>query len=305
MDNQDTNHVNMIRTTHDFCAANTAATAGILAFAPIVATVKNKLLLIDSLDIIALGTTTGVTLDTNALRTAMSDIAYKCASATFAYASSVNNNTLAAQVKYSRSAFDGFKKEEVDDICQGIHDLANTNIALVSPFGITAADITDLQTAIDLYVASIQGPRQARISISSAKSQIKDNIKDVIQNLFKKQMDKMIDTLKLSNKIFYDKYYLAREILDLGSTTGKLRGTVKDADGNPIANAAVSMNVTGQAVAKYTATTDASGFFSIPNISPDDYDIIVDAVGFQQYKELNVHFAPGKELKRTIVMLPV
>ncbi|MBK5285631.1 MAG: hypothetical protein JJE25_09510, partial [Bacteroidia bacterium] len=247
MDNQDTNHVNMIRTTHDFCKANPAPTAGIAAFAPLVATVHNKLTLIDGLDIIAMGSTTGVTLDTNLLRSTMSDIAYKCAAATFAYAASVNNNTLMAQVKQRRSEFDSFKKEEVDDICQGIHDVAHNNIALVSPFGITPIDVTDLQTAIDLYIASIQGPRQARITIGNAKSQIKEIIKDTIQNIIKNQMDRMVDTLKLSNKIFYDKYYLAREIIDLGSTTTKIRGTIKDNEGNPLPNAIVSLFLTGEA----------------------------------------------------------
>jgi len=305
MDNQDTNHVNMIRTTHDFCVDNAAATVTITAFAGLVTSVNTKLTLIDSLDIVALGTTTGVTLDTNALRKTMSDIAYKCASATFAYASSVNNNTLAAQVKFRRSEFDAFKKEEVDNICQGIHDVANTNIAAVTPFGIKAIDLADLQTAINLYNASIQGPRQARISISSAKSQIKDNIKVVIQNLFKNQMDRMVDTLKVSNKIFFDEYHQAREILDLGSTVGKLRGTVLDNNGDPIQNATVTMHLAGVAAVVYTATTDADGKFVISPVSPGDYDIFANATGFQQFSEINVHFGPGKEIRRTITLLPV
>ncbi|MBK5284453.1 MAG: carboxypeptidase regulatory-like domain-containing protein [Bacteroidia bacterium] len=305
MDNHETNRMNMIRTTHDYCVAKAAATAGIPQYVITVTAVKNKITLIDALNIIAGGTTTGVTLDTNLLRQTMSDIAYKCASATFAYASSVNNNTLKAQVDFPRSSFEHFKKEEVNDICQGIHDATNTNIVAVTPFGAKPLDVTDLQTAINLYAAAMQGPRQARISISSAIDQIKTNVSDTLKFLLGEQLDKMTDTLKLSNKIYYNEYYLAREIIDLGSTHGKLRGTISDNSGNALSGAVVIMRLTGQAPIAYQATTKADGKYVISPVTVGDYDISVEAVGFQPYAETNVHFGPGKEIRRTISLLPV
>ncbi len=305
MDNHDTNRVNMIRTTHDFCVANGAATAAIPAYAPIVTAIKGKLLLIDSLDIIALGTTTGVTLDTNALRIAMSGLAFKCATAAFAYANSVDNNTLAAQVKFTRSQFDSFKKEEVDDICQGIHDVVNANAAVVTPYGITPVDITDLQTATDLYRASIQAPRQARITISNSKDQIKGIISDVSQNLLKNQLDRMTDTLKSSNQPYYDQYYQAREILDLGSTTGKIRGTVSANAGNALDGVIFSVFKTGTPDLVAKVFSSGGGKFNASNLSSDDYDLVWEFATFQTVRENNVHLAAGKELKRVITMLPV
>ncbi|MBK5285514.1 MAG: carboxypeptidase regulatory-like domain-containing protein [Bacteroidia bacterium] len=115
----------------------------------------------------------------------------------------------------------------------------------------------------------------------------------------------MVNTIKSTQVSFYNQYYQARIIIDLGSTTGKIRGTIKDSNGDPVPNAIVSLNLTGQAVAKYKNTTDADGKFNIPNVHPDDYDIYVDATGFIQHKEMNVHFAPGKELKRVITLLSV
>ncbi|MBK5285513.1 MAG: hypothetical protein JJE25_08910 [Bacteroidia bacterium] len=186
MDNKSSNRVNMIRTTHDFCNANPAPVVGIPAFALVLVTVGSKLVLINGLDQIAMGTTTGVTLDTNALRFTMTNIAEKCANALSAYADSVSNNTLLSKINYTKAKLDKLKKDEVDDVCQTIHDEADTNIAAAGAFGYDAGDVGDLQTSIDLYRASIQSPSQARLSISDAKKQIKSNIDSTIKSLLKK-----------------------------------------------------------------------------------------------------------------------
>lgn len=304
MENTDTNRVNMIRTTASYCDNNPAPTAGIPAFATLLTAVQAKLVLIDQLDQIAIGTTTGVTLDTNNLRATMSALALKCASAVTAYANAVNNNTLKQKVNYPASDFPRFKKEEVDDICQTIHDEANTNIAAAGAYGYAAADVTNLQTAIDLYRTSIQNPRQAIITKSSAINQIKDIIRDIIDNSFKGQMDKMVTTLKISAATFYNEYFQAREIIDIGATTAKVRGTVTDNEGNPLAGVKFIIFQTGTATVVNSNTTLADGKFNIANILPGDYDFSWDLAGYQPQRENGVRITAGRELRRTITMLP-
>jgi len=223
MDTIDTNHVNMIQTTVDFCNSNTSATAGIPAFAPVVTTVENKLVLIAGLDAIAMATTKGVTLDTKNLKRVMIDIALKVAKGAFAYASSINNQTLKSSVDYSFSDLNELKKEEADDICQSIHDTGNANAGNISNFGVNATDISDLQTAINLYGTAVQNPRQAVINKKDAKAQIKRLIREITLILFKEQMDAMVYTLKTSNTNFFNKYFLAREVIDLGKGTTRLK----------------------------------------------------------------------------------
>ena len=218
MDNQDTNHVNMIRTTNQYCTDNTAATAAMAAFAPQLTLSKAKLLLIDQLDQIAIATTKGVTLDTKALRKSMTTIALKCASAVHAYAASVNNNTLKAKVNYSQTKLDRLKKEEIDDVCQTIRDVTNTNIANAQNYGVIPADVTTLQSTINVYRIGTQNPRLAIITKSDAKKQIKKLIREIIDLIFKEQMDKMALTRKDTNPTFVNKYFGAREIIDLGHT---------------------------------------------------------------------------------------
>ncbi len=172
----------MIRTVADFCAANTASTSGITAFAGVLTTVKNKIILIDSLDAIVKSTTKGVTLDTNQLRAAMTSMALRASNAIIAFASPVHNNTLIAQVNYTPSDLKRMSKDEVDDICDAIHTARHANILSLAAFGITPTDDTDFATAISLYRLSMSDPRQAIITKKDAGAQIKTLIKETLLN---------------------------------------------------------------------------------------------------------------------------
>jgi len=304
MDNRDSNRVNMIRVTLQYCTNNSSATSGIQAFAPVLATATGKLLLIDQLDQVAMGTTAGVTLDTTNLRKVMTDLALKCAGAVIAYATSVNNNTLKAKVNFTESDLKRMKKEEVDDICQTIHDVTNANIGNAQNYGITASDVSDLQTAINLYRTSVQNPRQAIISKNDSKKQIKELINEIIKNIFKSQMDKMVNTLKSSNPNFVNKYFESRKIIDLGKTTGKLRGTTTDGGKKKLANVQIILRITAEKPIAHQTLSDTEGVFSIANIKPGNYDIEVFKSGFQTITEKNIRFGPGKELQRKYVMIP-
>jgi hypothetical protein len=305
MKNIISNRVNMIRVTLNYLTANTTATTGIAAFAGVKTTADNKLALIDQLTQIADSTTGGVTLDTNIIRSTMSNIALKCGDAVSAYAASVNNNTLRARVTYTLPQLNKLKKEEVDDVCQTIHDEANTHIAAAGPFGYDAADITDLQTAIDLYRIGSQNPRQAIISRSEAKNNIKLLVREVIEDIFGKQIDKMVNTLKLSNIEFVNNYYRSREIIDLGSTTAKVRGTIKNPEEVPLVDVKFTIRKTGQLnkVAETLSTT--GGKFGIANLLPGFYDFTWQYPNYHTITETNIKITAGKELRRNITMQPV
>jgi hypothetical protein len=305
MDNRDSNRVNMIRVTLQYCTDNTSATSGIPAFAPLLATAVNKLLLIDQLDQVAIATTGGVTLDTSNLRLAMMSLALKCSGAVVAYATAVNNNTLKAKVNFTDSDLKRIKKEEVDDVCQTIHDETNANISNAQNYGITPSDVTSLQTAINLYRTSVQNPRQALITKNDAKRQIKVLIDEIIKIIFKNQMDKMINTLKLSNPNFVNKYFEARVIIDLGKTTGKIRGTITDESKNKLADVSIKLRLTGETPVIHQTLSTPEGTFGIANIKPGNYDIEVSKSGFQTITETKVRFGPGKELQRRYTLTAV
>jgi hypothetical protein len=245
MKNENSNRVNMINANITFCDGNTTVTMSIPAFATVLAAIKAKMLLINSYNQIGGGTTKGVTLDTNALRKAMTTLAVKCANATLAFANSTNNNTLAALVDFSETELNRMKKEDVDDTCQAIHDATNNNIAGAGNFGVTPIDVTDLFAAIGLYRVASQNPRQAIISKSQAKLQVDLMVREVIDELLVKQLDKMANTLKPTQFEFWSGYKQSREIIDLGSTTAKVRGTVLDENDVPLKDVSFKILKTG------------------------------------------------------------
>jgi hypothetical protein len=226
MDSKNSNRVNMIRTTLQFCEENTKETEHIKAFAPALQIAKNKLVLIDQLDQIAGSTSKGVTLDTIALRNTMTEIAFKCANAIVAYAISIKNNTLKAQVNYTMSAFNKMKKDEIDDVCTTIKEVAEKYLKTLEDWGIVPQDITDLTRSVELYRVSTQNPRQAIIKRSEAIEHISQLVREIIDTVFQ-VMDKLVNTLKATNESFYVTYYKAREIIDSGKGSKTITVTLK------------------------------------------------------------------------------
>jgi len=298
-----TNSVNMINATIAYADENAAATAGIPAFVTTLAVVKGKIVLINGLNQIGGGSTKGVTTDTNQLRAIMTEMALKCAKGTLAYANSINNNTLKAKVNYSQRALDKLKKEDVDDVCQEIHDAANANAAAVANFGVGAGDITDLQTAINVYRAASQNPRAARISITQAKADAEAMVKGIVRNDFEGLMDKMVDTLKSSNLTYWKGYRQAREVINLGSTTAKVRGTVLDVNDVPLKNVRFTIFKTGTAEKVAEVETDIKGKFNAAKLPAGNFDFRWEVAGYKAVKETDVYIAAGKELQRKVVMV--
>ena len=72
----------------------------------------------------------------------------------------------------------------------------------------------------------------------------------------------------------------------LAGTVGSLRGTVTDADSKaPVAGVSITL---ASPSGRYSATTDAHGFYAIEGIRPDTYLLAVSHEGFQDYTESDV-----------------
>ncbi len=305
MENRITNRINMINTTTGYADDNVAATGGISQFAITLGAVKSKMVLINNANIVAGGTSTGVTLDTNALRFAMEGLTMKCGRATLAFANSTSNNTLKALVNVTESGLKSEKKEDVDDVCERVKNACNANIAGATPFGVTATDVTDLATAIGLYRTATQNPRNAIISKSQANDNVSKMVGEVITDLLAGQMDLMADTLKISNVNFWSGWKQAREIIDLGSTTAKLRGTCLDQNDVPVSNVKLNIYKAGTTILLKQVITDSKGKFNATDLGAGFDDFKWELTGYTSVEELNEKVTAGKELQRKITMVKI
>lgn len=83
---------------------------------------------------------------------------------------------------------------------------------------------------------------------------------------------------------------------------GNITGTVKDADGAIVSGVDVSLQLPNQAVSRATVT-DAGGHFTLANIEPGTYQIVVERTGFLPHRSA-VQITPG-DTKQVAVTLEV
>lgn len=76
-------------------------------------------------------------------------------------------------------------------------------------------------------------------------------------------------------------------LMPTGATKGSISGTVKDSSNSPINGAKVSIEGVGE------TTTDSSGAYFMPNVSPGTYTLIVTKTGYQQHNETGVKVTAG------------
>src|SRR5678809_60697 len=76
-------------------------------------------------------------------------------------------------------------------------------------------------------------------------------------------------------------------------TVAQLNGTVRDSSGSVVANASVSLrNVDTNRT--YMSTSDASGYYIVPNLPPGTYELNVSYTGFQPFMQSNIQLRVGQ-----------
>jgi hypothetical protein len=84
------------------------------------------------------------------------------------------------------------------------------------------------------------------------------------------------------------------------TTTGNITGTVTDSQGNTkLAGVAVSAVAPS---ARYSATTDQNGFFSISGVSPDTYTITFTTKGYETYSLTGVTVVQGQAVNAPVAL---
>ncbi|MCB0375706.1 MAG: hypothetical protein KDD04_07285, partial [Sinomicrobium sp.] len=105
------------------------------------------------------GKTTGITQNKQQEEDQMIQTTVEIAAAVYAYAAVTGNNALKERVNYSPSQLRLSRDTTLRDICQNIHDAANTVIAGLADYGKTPADLDQLQQQINDYAAILAQPR--------------------------------------------------------------------------------------------------------------------------------------------------
>jgi hypothetical protein len=208
------NKLTMYLSVEGICAASPTVWQPLQAFADAFADLKTHITNIQNFAQSREQDTSGIAVDKQAARAAMCNVALPVARAVHAYALKTSNNQLAGQTDFSLSGLMGGRDVESAVHCQNIHDIANANLALLAPYGITAAQLATVAMMITGYSSLVSKPRDTRAQGKTTTSSIQTEFDSADDALT--LMDDLIG--QLSNAKFGSDYTNARNIVDIPAT---------------------------------------------------------------------------------------
>ncbi len=243
----------------------------------------------------------GITLDKSAARIALCQEAANIAAAVFAFAAAASNNTLKEQVNYPVSKLLLTKDELLIPACNNIHDLANTNIASLTDYGVTPARLTAFTNIVEDYQELIPSPRNAVTSKAAVRTSLTTLFKQA-DDIFKTQLDKIALQFKTSNIDFYNTYKQNRIILDAATSSTQVTGVITDSENNqPVAG--VTVQVVGQ---PYTAASNAVGEYTVKIPVPGTYNLAFTIIaGYNNKTQTGVVVTLGQSTTLNTQLVPL
>lgn len=120
----------------------------------------------------------------------------------------------------------GLKKMRDADFlkrAEAVHEAAVNNLADLDIYKITAPVLAELKEKIDGLSLAIGGQDTGYADRSALRKQLSSKF-DELDLLLYEELDNLIELLRKSNKLFYDKYFSARGIRDLGGGRKTIEG---------------------------------------------------------------------------------
>jgi len=292
MTSEQESRLSMFMAVRDFLTANATITATLPNYAGYFTAVQNGVTSIQAIREQQEFDKTGITANKNQLKTTLISQAMDVSRKVVAYALYVNNTVLLNEVKYSETDLKKSADTILKDKCQVIYDRANTNLAALATYGITAAILTSLQTAITNYNAAIPKPRLGINDKKQATAQLAVLLDTVDSNLLK--IDSLAEIVRLTQVNFYNGYKNARRIVETGIGSLALRGSaIETQNGEPVTNATFTFNHNGGTLKTAMASssldgngtivkkTAAKGNFNIKSMPEGTYSVTVTKPGYK------------------------
>jgi hypothetical protein len=161
--------------------------------------------------------TTGVTGDKAQARDDLEDKILALADQVAALAAKGAKHDLAAQVQMTKSSLDQMPDSDLEDTAERVGAAATANMADLAAYGVTAADVTALDTARTTFAGMKTSPRQAAVVRKAQTESIPQLIRNV-RSIFRNEIDKIVTRFKKTNTDFYNGYFAARVIINRPGT---------------------------------------------------------------------------------------
>lgn len=268
MNTSQENKLSMYEATIEVMDNNSALVGTVAALVAAKSDMVNKTLEIRAANTVQQMTTKGKTMDKADRKEELADTAYAVAGSVQAYAAENNNNDLYMLVNFSRWTLRKADDEEIQQLCQLIHDQANAVVGDLADYGVDVAKLTALQDMINAWSSQSQAPRVAiseRVAATLSLPELFAEADDII----KKRMDKLMEQFYQTEKTFYDTYKAARKIVNAGhggssdtpANAISISGNVADnSTSSPIVGATVTLIPSDGGDPIVTTTTDDGSY---------------------------------------------
>jgi len=299
MDRKQESRLNMFDAVTSFCTTNATTVASVAAFQTAFTAFQTVVGQIHETAQMEAAIISGITADKSQLRLALCEQATNLSAALFAFASATNNNQIKNQASVSPTEFKRFNDEKLVPTCANVRDALNANITALAPYGVTAAMVTNFQSAMDAYQSKIASPRNA-VSQRSAHIVTLDSLFKQASVILNDQMDKMALQVKATDTAFYVAYKSNRSIVNPGSSATQITGTVTNSITNtPLPGATVE--VVGQPL---TTITNENGLYVLRTVSPGNRTVKVAIAGYDDKQQNGLLVKLGKTTNADIAITP-
>ena len=100
--------------------------------------------------------------------------------------------------------------------CQNVVDATAENLAALADHGVTSAKLNALKQRLKTYDTLRGLPRQAKAAAAAATRQL-ERLFPAVERLLQNRIDKLVWQFRISATEFYDKYQVARAVVDAPS----------------------------------------------------------------------------------------
>jgi hypothetical protein len=192
----------------------------------------------------------------------------------------LKDSTLISDSKINQTDLSAISALELVKKSNNIHGLINNHLDKSAPYLLTEKSQTQLKTTINAFNDSIPQSRQAQLK-TKEYSLLEDQGFELAENAVE-EIDALIEIIRLSDPIFYNKYKNARKTIDIISSTLKAQGTVTDAaTGKAIPGAILTFRIQGSTDVVLQKETAAKGGFMIKSLDDAIYEVTIEKIGFK------------------------
>jgi len=246
--------------------------------------------------------TTGYAKEKREAKALLAKTAYKLSAGVRSFATDTNNDPLFNKFKEPESHIRKMSDVGIVNYTKTLAQAIKDNQGNLKNYGITADNLTELNTQITEYENLLLLPAEQRKEKSVATQNIKDIIKE-INNLLNDSVDNDMMQYSQSQPDLYNKYLKIREIDDSQTTALSIKGTVTDADtGKPLQYVRVTYKFkAGADYAESVKSTSAKGNYQFKGL-PDGKCTLTFELEYYESVSIDTAVHGGKATEVSVVI---